>query len=118
MLQAGHGLLDTSGALCGGPTLTEDVTPSPSGFWPEPMVALGERYQFGARCHLDGRFLAEVTALLGWATLGTFRMDESDPTTELPYITGPTVAAVVGACKRHGWVEAEYDHIEWGDFDA
>lgn len=108
-----------TGAICGGPTLTDAVTPSPKGYWPEPCVLLGEWYRYGARCHIDGRFLSEVTALLGWATMGTFRMDETDPNSdEVPYITGPTVATVVGACKRHGWVEAEYDHIEWGDFDV
>lgn len=109
----------TAGAICGGPTLTEEVTPSPKGYWPEAMVLLGEWYRVGARCYLDGRFLSEVTALLGWATMGTFRLDESDPTSEeLPYITGPAVAAVVGTCSRHGPVEAEYDHIEWGEYDA
>jgi hypothetical protein len=104
----------TAGAICGGPTLTEDVTPSPRGYWPEPMVLLGEWYRFGARCHLDGRFLSEVTALMGWATMGTFEVGGE----EMPYITGPTVAAVVGSCKRHGWVEGDCDHIEWGEYDA
>ena len=103
-----------TGAICGGPTLTDDVVPSPKGDWPEPCVLKGDYYRPGARCHIDGRYVSDVTALIGWATMGTFEVDG----VEYPMITGHTIAAVVGTCKKHGPVEADFDHIEWGEYEG
>lgn len=94
----------SAGAICGGPLPADaPLVVSPHGWYPEPMIALGERYRYGARCHIDDRFLSDVEAIIGPSTLGD-------------WVIGHGMVAVVGTCRTHGRVEGAWDEVDWGDY--